>query len=136
MKSRTIKFRTYNKTTGSMYYKLYGCFLSSDLSILPSTEHVVMQFTGKHDSGGVAIYEGDIVRCIKYGIDENFNDTNHIWDDTTGPIEWDEQTACFVQRAEAVFSGMVNLCFPDVIRVLGNIYEHPELLKSTNNATT
>jgi uncharacterized phage protein (TIGR01671 family) len=139
--NRTIKFRAWDKVHNKMVTPIALGFLSNEVvtsdSALEIGKHCeLMQFTGKYDSKGVAIYEGDIVRCIKFGLDENFNTSREIWEDAIGPIVWENEFSGYFQKSKDAWNGLMSLNYPDEIEVLGNIYEHPELLKSTSNATT
>lgn len=116
---RELKFRAWvdNK---SMDYEPYigaivGIFYEdirvSDLNFsLKSTPAVFMQYTGLHDKKGTEIWEGDIV---KHGF--------HYY-----VVEFLE--GCFIIKC----SSEPWLCLlgrlDEIVEVIGNIYENPELL--------
>ena len=89
----------------------------------PAYYYLREQVTGLHDKNGKEIYEGDVVR----GFDENeFGSVNN-----DGPVHakviWWENSAGFqleaISPSEILHSDMaVN------VEIIGNIYEHPELL--------
>lgn len=72
----------------------------------------LMQYTGLKDKNGVEIYEGDILKWLPewYETDDSVN----------VPVRWVEQVAGF--NGEATDK--------EIIEVIGNIYENPELLRS------
>jgi len=71
--------------------------------------HKVMQCTGIRDKNGQLIYEGDIVRI-------------GVW---RGAIEWSEDCLCFCHEDKPLH--FYNLS-ESTVKVIGNIYENPELL--------
>lgn len=83
----------------------------SDLNAyhIPVDPDTVGQFTGLRDVDGRKMYEGDIVRI----------------DDWSSPsyIQWDDETASFV-----VARWKVNLAHVNYRKVIGNVYDTPELL--------
>jgi uncharacterized phage protein (TIGR01671 family) len=78
----------------------------------------VGQYTGLKDSNGVKIFEGDIVRIIRYAPSENYN---------RGFIAFDDG-AYFIIRGGTLDSEYLYECEDEDIEVIGNIHDSPELL--------
>ena len=83
-----------------------------------SCDVFVMQYTGLTDSEGVKIFEGDIVEDIKpvEGLPENYQ------------ISWSKNRARFMCS-----NGNYGFWITSDVRVIGNIYESPELIGETND---
>jgi len=73
-----------------------------------ATDFPVMQFTGWNDAEGEPIFEGDILVC-----------EDHFYYE----ISWSEKHACWYASD---CGGLDDL--PSDVRVIGNIYQNPELL--------
>lgn len=120
---REIKFRAWMEQ-----HKVMQVIFDSTTQeswFIPNTNLPIMQYTGLKDSSGREIYEGDIVQ--KAG-------NRYL-------IKWCDKTARYVVEVLKAYAllvrgvefplwqyveenGQVNL------EVIGNIYEHPELLES------
>lgn len=105
---REIKFRAWNKFKKEMFDPMPII----DFKIYEINAVELMQLTGLQDKSGKDIYEGDI--C------EGHSDGNGIitWTDFDGGYDY-------------VFDDGANVGIYEVkkdIRVIGNIYENPELL--------
>ena len=93
------------------YGEICGCF--------PSKTHVLQRSLGLKDIYGIEIFEGDIVK-IDYG-DELLIGTMEFYD--------------FAWCIKSKYKNGKNLYYPifcedfDLIEILGNIYENPELLE-------
>lgn len=77
----------------------------------------LMQYTGLKDKNGKEIYEGDIINYF------GKTDAMHFGVCTT-EVRFDEHRCGF-----APMSWWVSQTNRDVLEVIGNIYENPELLK-------
>ena len=93
------------------YGEICGCF--------PSKTHVLQRSLGLKDIYGIEIFEGDIVK-IDYG-DELLIGTMEFYD--------------FAWCIKSKYKNGKNLYYPifcedvNLIEILGNIYENPELLE-------
>ncbi len=138
MKNDRFKFRAWNKKTKAMVdlYKLTPLALSHTLSqdgiFIPfgMDKFILMQSTGLKDSEDKLIYEGDIFNfkghthpeCLSeprvYKAREHFD--NPV-------VSWNDDLACFELVSEHTFQ--LDECLEKPFKVIGNIYENPELLK-------
>src|SRR5205085_7359942 len=76
-----------------------------------ATGFPLMQFTGLNDKSGKEIYEGDIVRWPRGRSDDKIS-----------AVEWDIELARFI-------IDLYSLTDARDYKVIGNIYENPELLQ-------
>jgi len=109
MKNREIKFRVWDKASNNMLqWKTIRNYLSIWELFDEQSEDTVMQFTGRKDSKGTEIYEGDIV---------SVNGGNHIieWRGAGFAATWSDYN---LDTCWFVGGGPV---------VIGNIFENVEL---------
>ena len=115
-KMREIKFRSWIKSDNHMFYDFgfveHPRTTETDRSIL-------MQYTGLKDKNGVEIYEGDILKLNLTswcGIEED------VFSVKTESFHAD---ICYL-KAIAEDSDS------DSMKIIGNVFENPELLEVTN----
>lgn len=118
---REIKFRCWSKTEKEFDYGiLAGNILAAihgsgdPLSEDEEEWYTLQQYTGLKDSEGKEIYEGDIVSGYFY-------DTDVMADlPTIAPVIWNDERTCF--NVGHYYWRKYN------IKIVGNIFENPELL--------
>lgn len=110
---REIKFRVYDTFDKAMWYP--DTFFKFCRGVPSNWKqcYKLMQYIGLLDKYGKEIYEGDIVKEIPNG---------HI-----SQIEWD--SLGFRMNPEYEPKSLWELAINNRIKVIGNIYENPELLK-------
>jgi uncharacterized phage protein (TIGR01671 family) len=117
---REIKFRMWSKDVNRYWYdpeNVYDCLKQSKMP-----EHkglyddmVWQQYTGIKDENGKEIYEGDIIFCkAYYGIENRVGIVDYFA--SSFIVDWRNQIDDPLDE------------IPD-IKVIGNIFENPELLK-------
>ena len=95
-------------------------------------EHALLQYTGRKDSNGREIYEGNILRYTRFGwrCPGHPQDNTHLV--TYYKVIWDEAECAFKVDNKNMTG---SLCFDDSrakkneVELIGNIYENPELLR-------
>lgn len=103
-----------SKPGSTIYYDEYSQSILWDDSGIPVSNKTLGQFTGLHDKNEKEIYEDDLYKDI---------------DDNIFHICWGEQTFKFFAVRIRRPTLMIGLDSLKPGEVLGNIYEHPELLK-------
>ena len=83
---------------------------------------VLMQYTGLKDKNGREIYEGDIVEVVGKGFVGYY---------AKGIVEYNECFAEFIVRSLRTNNTYEMNCNHEY-RVIGNVYENPELLKEAS----
>ncbi len=119
---REIKFRAWKKSIGMVHSDKHGDGeLGSffDHVIYPVKEWILMQYTGLKDKNKVLIYEGDIIRFHP----KLYNSTHVI--DSGLRIQ-----ARLLEKSKAHWPPQyLDRMGSRYIEVIGNIHQHPELLK-------
>ena len=136
MRQRIIKFRAWDKEkkkwvdlehlflnpcTGNVMIDTDNSCLDPDCCGGPypnyqdTDRYETTQFTGLLDKNGKEIYEGDIVR---------YKDVRPL------AVEWDEKFAQFVTRP----SRTIQYFIAGDVEIIGNVYEHPELIEGKGGA--
>lgn len=145
--SRDIKFRAWNKNARRMIYAdeaqqskdllaigLHGLPIAVDRDSFKNDEitgwnvdHVfeIMQCTGLKDKADKDIYEGDIV------VTENEQEGEWpVEGQYKGVVTYNDQRAAFyIQQPHDTYTPTLSNLAIKSIEVLGNIYEHPELIE-------
>ncbi|MDP5205471.1 YopX family protein [Alishewanella sp. SMS9] len=122
--NRVIKFRQF--AMGKMFYWGFGAVgdeshFSGPVSgsgVLPH-KSPQMQFTGLHDVNGVEIYEDDILYC-------SLTDCNGVSNKYIGKVFYQEYEFC-IELDDGHWPVASFFC-ADKFKVIGNIYQNPELL--------
>ena len=129
------KFRCFDKDTKTMhevvaidfkdwrvYYEAYG------LRSYWNKNTVLMQSTGLHDKHGVEIFEGDIIQQVHaYDYDKLEIETDYL-----EPFEVKKgnyvQGKWIAKEIDRKSYSAIRCVFGRDIKVIGNVYENPELL--------
>lgn len=120
---REIRFREWDDLNGEMHLAWHPRFKVDGYTTELLQDGKVMQFTGLHDKNGKEIYEGDVVRDLRFSkhniheIQFGEGGEGEPADYVGGYIGWcmgNGETTGFTSGRE--------------LEVIGNIYENPELL--------
>lgn len=125
---REILFRARHEDTNEW---LYGHFLGDAIMLDDGTDsavdiNTVGQFTGFVDSKGCQIFEGDIIKTNKFGVDDN--GVNHAGDDTF-EVKFRDGSFKLENKAR-----MFNFTDGEGVEIVGNVHpviEQERTLKNT-----
>ena len=111
---REIKFRAWSKKKKKMIYNWQDTTNVESFGFDGNGYFEIMQYTGLKDKNGKEIYEGDVFE----------------WDEgDLYIIEWIEQEGCWGTSSRI---WLCNSNWRGYIKVVGNIYENPELLNGND----
>ncbi|SNX54218.1 YopX family protein [Thermoanaerobacterium sp. RBIITD] len=146
---REIKFRVWSKKEKKMYYgdrqhepnmigfdgKIfatgstgvmcnYGCSADYINWCNPEEDYELMEYTGFKDKYGKEVFEGDILRCKIWNPMSCQRDcvleVIVVWNQSVGSWKFQDIRHNFAD---------LSWIFIDGVKIIGNIYENPELLK-------
>jgi len=103
------------ETSKSDGYTLDGIFHNGDY--VGKEGIVLMQYTGLKDRHGQEIYEGDILRDDEMGLNV---------------VRWEDGSFWLYEGGQSLMEHLSD--YNEVCEVIGNIYEHPHLLKGEETA--
>ncbi len=118
---RELKFRTWDKDKKEWIKS--NCHYCGSINYNNDPNYIVMQYTGLKDSNEKEIYEGDIIHCLG---GERYNG---IWEcNLKGIVTFSKSASFDVVDKDNCYWSFGN-CLWEIIYILGNIYENPELVK-------
>lgn len=134
---REIKFRAWDNVVKEMLPNVQNHINDPDWAfgrmLQNGDRFSIMQFTGLLDKNGREIYEGDICKLVTDSFSEKLGKSYKEW---TVEIWYQQFDASFVATSERTESALTwHFGETDfnghqfIYEVIGNIYEHPNLLK-------
>ena len=82
---------------------------------------ILQQFTGLKDKSGIDIYEGDVLQCLYEQEEEP--------EIVIGEVIFNEEEAVYSLLSEEETDYLFNAQVDIYAKIIGNIYEHPEILE-------
>jgi len=124
---REIKFRAFNKEQKKFMYSEEGSggWWGDCIVDCPNDYEPIQQFTGLLDKNGKEIYEGDIMKGLSWKEPYALKTSTEI----LGEVKWSEFNHGWVIHSKLPKGFRTFLTFSRS-EVIGNIWEHPNLLES------
>lgn len=135
---RDIKFKIWNKIEKRMYSYVNvkeispihdRVIVSNGNKMFDFHDIELLQYTGLTDKNGTPIYEGDIIKAYHWSLDENFNPVKDESSYDIREVVWSDEHASYLVLGEIdnLPSDYLGNC--SQIEVMGNKFEHGELLE-------
>jgi uncharacterized phage protein (TIGR01671 family) len=108
-----------------------------DLNLCKEGIFIPLEYTGLKDKNDKEIYEGDIINFHRYMFSDGFNKPIEITrKDFVSAVEFDEEEAKYTFKNQFCHEYIDEEGEPDKslwgsVRVIGNIYENPELIEKS-----
>ncbi len=123
--SREILFRAWVKEENKMYQPV-NPFHVDDLDRLCwNHDQVLMQFTGLYDINKIPIYEGDILYCHEYDSSDCMHQITQTFKNAV--VGFSQGNYYYYPKGNMKCAHQL-LMYAYKPKVIGNIYENPELL--------
>ena len=128
MNNDRFRFRAWDKENGKWIDPSMFAFVTFEGRLVirgkAATWYKIMQCTGLKDSEGNLIWEGDIIK--------RFNEINPDYGFDICQINWNQARCYFELQGQKEYYGHIcgNHANDGRYKVIGNIYENPELLKN------
>ena len=129
--TRPIELRLWAKGFKEMLYGVESKWILTEIPKL-FVKPILMQYTGLKDVNGNKIFEGDVIKLLPIKLTEKCITD---YKECIGVVTWkDDEITGYRVPYSRMFEGKKltynpYLCGWHVYEVLGNIYEHPGLLK-------
>ncbi|MDQ0868996.1 putative phage protein (TIGR01671 family) [Arthrobacter sp. V1I9] len=107
-----------------------GMQVSVHMETLDSSRVALMEYTGRKDENGVDVYDGDIITLIDLASDY----TEKVSREKFGAfvVEWSEHLSGWYPKSLNGYEPDETWWDTWEIKVIGNIYENPELLEAAS----
>jgi uncharacterized phage protein (TIGR01671 family) len=101
-------------------FRIHDTFTGMESDVIPES---VGHFTGLQDRNGIDIYEGDIIEFKYLKLYAEY---------LTGCLKFDEDNLCYAiyDKYNAEYPVGYNWGLLEVIEVIGNIFENPDILEA------
>lgn len=126
---RVIKFRAWDISNSEMIYQfeIIAANGSPFFEGKPTQYWKLMQYTGRKDDDGTEIFEGDVVKAVACSTYPDQTKTSDVIFNNEDDAQWQVRLPGYNHGLPLTWGGWVSL------KVIGNIYQNPELLNSPHD---